>query len=377
MLIVLEETNIAPSPEHVRHAEKAGIPSAELSAWVEEGILYCASCRVWHPIIEGLPVLLPYSGGLYKEFLRRHPSGPPLPGTGFSAPSDKPAPGEEFVLHSFSREWMDYSYDDVLWTWSYEERERIFQKETGLEGPPSLPGRTYVEIGCGLGVVTHMAWKHLGGDAVGVDLSLAALRACRHFRDNPFLHFIQASLWRLPFEPASFDFIYSHGVLHHTYSTQKALASIASLCREGGSLYFWIYGTGSIREDIVRRAAWWTEAILRPLLARSPSWLADVALAPIACLYMAANALQRVAGQKRESYTFKRALHAARDRFTPMYAHRTDAAEAASWMEDLGYRDLRPVPWQEMPRGIRETFRRNVGLLGVKTASVTNPERQG
>src|SRR5688572_15017354 len=105
------------------------------------------------------------------------------------------------------------------------DHERRFKSELGRYRPdPVKPGR-FLELGCGIGITTHMAQKNFGVDAVGVDLSLAALKATARYRDNPFLHFVQGSVFYLPLEQQSFDVIYSRGVLHHTYSTERAFKS--------------------------------------------------------------------------------------------------------------------------------------------------------
>ena len=178
--------------------------------------------------------------------LRNHGDAIRKLGEDFRAAADDPAPGEQFVLKSFSTEWRDYDDSEALWTWSIEERRAFFLEEIGAA---ELTGaeRTFVEIGCGLGLVTSLAAAELGLDAIGVDLSLAAMRATQRYRTNPLAHFIQASLWALPFRRSSFDIVYSHGVLHHTHDTERAFSGVAALARPGGRTYVWVYGPGRAR----------------------------------------------------------------------------------------------------------------------------------
>jgi SAM-dependent methyltransferase len=325
-----------------------------------------------------LPVLLPYSTRTHDEFEVRHGSAARRLGAAYHRPDARPARGEEFVLNSFSEEWLDYSYDGVVWTWTYADREALLLAEMGGRSGDSRlsgsPPRQFIEIGCGLGLVTSFAEKSFGVDAVGVDLSLAALRAERHFAGNPFLHFVQASLWSLPFAARSFDFVYSHGVLHHTYSTEEALRAVSRLCAPGGTMYVWVYGLDSIHESMARRAAYGVEHALRPILARLPSRLASAALAPIAVAYMGINRMQRRLGSRREPYSFQRALHAARDRLTPLFAHRTRQEDLARWFRNAGFQNLHVLDPAETPEATRETIRRNVGMRGVQVGGARDRE---
>jgi ubiquinone/menaquinone biosynthesis C-methylase UbiE len=272
-------------------------------------------------------------------------------------------------MRSFSTEWLQYDFDGVIWEMDYRDHEERFLRELGHYAPPKdKPGR-FLEIGCGLGITTRMAQENFGGEAVGVDLSLAAWRAAAMHRSNPSLHFIQASVFALPFEAKTFDTIYTRGVLHHTYSTRQAFRALAPLCRPEGSLYVWVYGPKSINDNLFRRAAYGTELVMRFVLNRSPSWFCTAALAPFALGYLAFNRLRHWSNRRIQAYNYTRALHAARDRYTPKFAHRQSAHELCSWFREAGYTDLEVVDWRTMPSADHDDYRRNTGVRGRRAAA--------
>ncbi len=364
-LVPIDEVVRKLASEHIAKGERMGINEKEMSACVDSGLLICHKCKLWYPILHSLPVMLPYTSPLHKEFLQTYGAHVDKIGPGYSSPNIEPVPGEGFVLKSFSKEWLEYSYDDVLWTWTYKEREEIFLAEIGVEPSPSTPS-SFLEVGCGLGIITSFAEKHFGGDAIGVDLSLAALSATKHFADNPFLHFVESSLWRLPLQKKNFDLVYSHGVLHHTFSTEKAFKTISQYCKQQGHTYIWVYGDLSINESIVRRFAYGVELVMRPLLNYLPEWLTNLILSPIACAYILINQMQQMMGEQRQSYNFSRAMHAARDRLTPLFAHRTSADDVISWFKQEGFDPIQQLSESEIAPGLEADFRRNIGVRGRK-----------
>jgi len=316
--------------------------------------------------MQGLPVLLPYSTPFHLEFsnaYQREMSQLPIT---YKFPNQQPAPSERFVLNSFSKEWLHYDYDGVIWELSYEELDNRFRKE--LDVPPNArAGLDFLEIGCGLGITTCLAYTNYKADAVGIDLSLAALRAATHYRTNPFLHFVEASVFHLPFSSESFDILYSRGVLHHTYSTQAAFKAVAQCARPLGCLYLWVYGKGSIRETPFRRMAYAAEVFTRPFLSRSPdSWFARIFLSCLGVGYLAYNSVHRLWNPETQPLNFRRAVHAARDRFTPHYAHRHATSEVVSWFQQAGFSQIQVLDWRNMPSAEREDFRRNVGVRGTR-----------
>lgn len=356
------------SPEHVARATSLGLMDATFNLALNEGVLLCPVCRVWHPITRGVPVLLGYRTSLHAAFARSA-AKQVAELLGYSPPDGRVPPGEELVMRSFSTEWLDYTFDGVIWEMDYSDHEQRFLRELGpeaarVQGP-------FLELGCGIGITTHLAQKNFGVEAVGVDLSLAAMSAARHFSGNPFLHFVQASVFNLPFAPSSFGTIYSRGVLHHTYSTKVAFQSLSGQCRARGFLYLWVYGPGSIKETPLRRILYSAEVFMRWILNAVPGCVADVALAPWAVSYILFNRVRHARNPRIQTYNYRRALHAARDRFTPKFAHRHDSHEVSGWFRDAGFEDIHVVDWRTMPSADFDDYRRNTGVRGIRRAAST------
>ena len=77
---------------------------------------------------------------------------------------------------------------------------------------------------------------------VGVDISAAIDTARERLGGIEGTSFVQADILALPFAPASFDLVFSEGVLHHTPSTESgASRRSARLLRPGGEIMIYVY----------------------------------------------------------------------------------------------------------------------------------------
>jgi len=363
-LEILDERRVDLAPEYLTIAKELGLLEADINRFIESAVLLCANCRALYPVVQGLPVLIPYTTPTHTEFEAAHKASlAAFPEYGW--PATVAVPGEEYVMRSFAAEWKDYDYDGVIWDLSYEDHEKRFLAEIGDQILRDGRGGIFVEVGCGLGLTTLFASKNLRCDAIGVDLSLAVLRATSQFKENPFLHFVQGSAFYLPLRPSIATVLYSHGVLHHTYSTQRAVTAVSEQCGRNGWIYLWLYGSGSKQGSVARRIAFALEETVRPVIARHLSALpVRAALSSMACAYLAVNAFHRLHDPSVGKYTFANAVHAARDRFTPLFAHRHDFPEVAGWLRQLGFERLEKVDWQTMPTANQANYRRNTGVRG-------------
>jgi SAM-dependent methyltransferase/uncharacterized protein YbaR (Trm112 family) len=345
----------------IASSSSAAHPPSE--AWIEGGAILCSACVRVFPIASGVPILLTYPTALSRKTFNEWPDQfrRELTDAGFSLPSDTPPKGEEFVAASFSTEWSDYDYGATLWTAPLKDRVETFRAECGLRDG-DLVGKEFCEIGCGLGILTNEAASGLGATAWGVDLSSAVFRAANQFKNNPHLHFVQASVFRLPFATDTFDFLYSHGVLHHTWSTHEAVKHAASVLKRDGTIYVWLYGHADVRISVVRQIAYAVEEVVRPVIARMPSPLATAVLLPSIPFYQLASAAGQRSGTHATRYTAQQALHAARDRFTPLYAHRHEVDEVAGWLTEMGFEGVQRVSGETAAESWRLAIDRNVAV---------------
>ncbi len=120
-------------------------------------------------------------------------------------------------------------------------------------------GLQVLEIGCGLGT-DGAQFAEAGADYTGVDLTEAAVELARKRFELFELpgKFQTADAENLNFADDSFDLVYSHGVLHHTPETAKAIREIHRVLRPGGRAVVMLYHRGSynyrVNISVLRRA---------------------------------------------------------------------------------------------------------------------------
>jgi ubiquinone/menaquinone biosynthesis C-methylase UbiE len=123
----------------------------------------------------------------------------------------------------------------------------------------SARGLKVLEIGCGLGT-DGAQFAQAGADYTGVDLTEAAVDLARKRFETFDLpgKFQTADAEQLEFADKTFDIVYSHGVLHHTPETKKAIREIHRVLRTGGRAVVMLYHRDSynyrINISMLRRA---------------------------------------------------------------------------------------------------------------------------
>ena len=262
-------------------------------------------------------------------------------------------------LESFGRQWNKYevAHDD--------EDRATFQAKTGVT-LKELAGLRVLDAGCGGGRYSKVCGE-AGATVIGADHTAAVVKAtqlCSHLSN---VQFIQADLKRLPLEPASFDFVFSIGVMHHDANTKSVFDAVAKMVKPGGRYSVWLY----------RRNQWWQESINSTLRSRTTrmdpdrlerwcEWGAWFGGIPVLnkTLNKVINFSAHPNHENRVCDTF--------DWFAPQYQYHHTESELLSWFEAAGFNELQVLVPEKQGRIYRWVYHQNlligsgVNVTGIK-----------
>jgi SAM-dependent methyltransferase len=108
-------------------------------------------------------------------------------------------------------------------------------------------GKKVLEIGLGQGADSEQIIRR-GGHWSGLDLTAESVaRVCTRLqlRNLPYDDIKQGTALQIPYLDASFDMVFSHGVLHHIPEIRAAQAEIARVLRPNGELIIMVYAKWS------------------------------------------------------------------------------------------------------------------------------------
>jgi SAM-dependent methyltransferase len=118
---------------------------------------------------------------------------------------------------------------------------------SGLIPYAGLKDKDVLEIGCGTGVHARLL-AEAGARLSAVDLTPTAVELTRRRLELAGLSgdVREADAEHLPYDDASFDFVWSWGVIHHSEHTERVVDEIARVLRPGGTLALMVYHRSSL-----------------------------------------------------------------------------------------------------------------------------------
>lgn len=172
---------------------------------VIDGDLHCAACDQHYPIVNGIPRFVAL---------------------------DNYAASFGYQWNLFRKEQIDSYNGTTLST-------QRFWSETGWT-EDEVRGKWVLDAGCGAGRFLDVAGG-AGAEVVGIDISNAIDAAKANLEGRANIHFVQASIYNLPFRSQTFDHCYCIGVIQHTPDPKASLSAIADMVKDGGEIAVTIY----------------------------------------------------------------------------------------------------------------------------------------
>lgn len=270
----------------------------------------------------------------------------------FCEPCQKSYPVTDGVLRfvssdqyatSFGFEWNRHALTQLD-----HEGSRIseddFPRKTGFT-PEEIRGKWILDVGCGMGRFADVA-SRWGAKVVGIDLSRASDMAAKNLGARNNFWICQASVFKLPFAPESFDFIYSIGVLHHTPNCEQAFKALPPLLKPDGVIAIWLYSAYN---------KWYRMSdVYRRVTTKLPHRVLHGMCQAVAPLYYVHAGLRRIPlighfSSGVLNYILPLPLHAqwdwrvldTFDWYSPQYQSKHTYEEVFRWFEACGLRDLR------------------------------------
>src|SRR6266568_5625974 len=132
-----------------------------------------------------------------------------------------------------------------------EHRYKVHRRLQSAVGFEKTSGLRVLEIGCGCGSEAER-FARASAHYTAVDLTNAALSITKRRFQLEGLdgRFIQGDAENLPFANNSFDLVYSHGVLHHTPDTARAIREVHRVLSPGGRAVIMLYYRDSFNYQV-------------------------------------------------------------------------------------------------------------------------------
>jgi SAM-dependent methyltransferase len=259
---------------------------------------------------------------------------------------------EDRTIEAFGREWAAFDHA----TASPAELAAVFEGYFAIFPWDALrPDAEGFDLGCGTG-----RWARVVAPRVGrlhcVEASAAALEvAARNLAGADSCDYVLARAGALPFAPASMDFGYALGVLHHLEDPDAALRDAVDKLRPGAPFLGYVYYALDGRPRWFR-LLWRASDAVRRVVSRLPFAARRAVAEPLAVLvYLPlarlARRLER-AGLDVETFPLSfyrhRSLYVMRtdalDRFGTRVERRYTRAEAVALLERAGLERVEVSP---------------------------------
>jgi len=239
----------------------------------------------------------------------------------------------------FGYEWN--AYGEIL-----PEYEEQFQRWTAHIAPEEWRGKSFLDVGCGMGRNSFWPMQYGARQGCAVDIDERSLaQARRNLARFATVEVMRASAYDLPFA-GRFDIAFSIGVIHHLEHPELALKQMVRAVRPGGQVLVWVYGNEGNRWLVGA-----LDPLRRALLSHMPiAWVHHLSLYPATLLWLLLRLGLRPNAYFRllAGFGFGHLRSIVFDQMLPRIAHYWPREVVLELMEAGGLEDIRLAAVNQM-----------------------------
>lgn len=174
---------------------------------IKTGRLSCATCNTSYPILNGIPR---FAGQL--PHIKHHTAA------------------------SFGYKWEKFSDIDDFY------KKNFLDELAPLDYQTFFKGKRVLDAGTGMGIPSHCMAELGAAEVFGIDIATSIEIAHHNNQKFDNVTVAQADIYKIPFPEASFDVVVCVAVLQHLPDYPRAVETLLSYVKPGGTLVLWAYG---------------------------------------------------------------------------------------------------------------------------------------
>lgn len=109
-----------------------------------------------------------------------------------------------------------------------------------------LKNKVIIDVGCGGGRYSNALRLLKAKSVIGIDYSDQGISTAKKNYNYKNILFKKQDVLNIKFEKNKFDIVFSNGVLHHTSNLKKGIKELYRVCKPGGYIFLFLYGTGGL-----------------------------------------------------------------------------------------------------------------------------------
>lgn len=185
--------------------------SLRVDRWAGEKVLTgafaCASCHEAYPVRDGIPRFLKNASDVTKH-----------------------------TSESFGYKWRKFGEIDEFY------KKNFYDELLPLDYERFFRGKIVLDAGTGMGIPSYCMAEQGAKEIYGIDISDSIEIAYKNTHSFRNVVIAQGDIYEMPFQLSFFDAVVCVAVLQHMTDPKKAINTLLSYVKPGGSLIIWVYG---------------------------------------------------------------------------------------------------------------------------------------